>query len=270
MLKTLLSLPEKPLFQRTIIGVILFNAVVLGIQTIEGLGPDLMSLLNMLDDLCLAIFCVELTLKLAGQRLSFFRDGWNVFDFTVVAVALVPASGPLAILRAMRVFRVLRLVTTVPSMRRVMNGMFAAIPGAASVAGVLLVMFYAAAIMATNFFSQADPANFGDLGVTFFTLFQFLTMEGWPDVARPLMEKMPQAWLFIIPFIMLTTLTTLNLLFGIIVDAMEQAKEEETRETLAEQGIDAPAESAEMRLAVIEQEVLHIRAKIAALAARIA
>ncbi len=130
-------------------------------------------------------------------------------------------------------------------------------------------MFYAGAIIATNLFGEVDPENFGHLGVTFFTLFQFLTMEGWPDVARPLMEKMPHAWLFVIPFILLTTLTTLNLLFGIIVGAMEQAKEEETRDTLAEQGIVAPEESSEMRLAVIEQEVHHIRAKIAALTARI-
>ena len=203
MLNRLIALPDNRLFQRLIIYVIVFNAFILGVQTIEGLDPGFDALLDTLDHACLAIFCVELTLKLMGQRLRFFRDGWNVFDFLVVAVALIPATGPLAVLRAMRVFRLMRLINSVPSMRRVVNGMFSAIPGAASVAGVLLVIFYIAAIMATNFFSEVDPENFGHLGLTFFTLFQFLTMEGWPDVARPVMEKMPYAWLFFIPFILL-------------------------------------------------------------------
>ncbi len=103
-LKTLLSLPDNRLFQRTIIGVILFNAVILGLQTVEGLSPNLELILDILDNLCLAIFCVELTLKLAAQRLGFFRDSWNIFDFTVVAVALVSTTGPLSVLRALRVF----------------------------------------------------------------------------------------------------------------------------------------------------------------------
>ncbi len=269
MLTTLLALPEKPSFQRFIIGVILFNAFILGLLTIQGLNENLVVLLETLDATCLGIFCVELTLKLLGQRLKFFSDGWNIFDFLVVAVALAPATGSLAVLRAMRVFRVMRLVTSVPSMQRVLNGMFSAIPGAASVAGVLLIIFYVSAIMATNFFSEVDPANFGHLGLTFFTLFQFLTMEGWPDIARPVMEKMPYAWMFFIPFILLTTLTTLNLLFGIIVDAMESAKEEEARDSLAGRGISMSPESNEMRLAIIEQEVRGIRGKIAALSERI-
>lgn len=264
-----LSLTENRYFQRTIIGVILLNAVVLGLLTMENLDPGVVSLLEFLDDACLVIFCIELALKLIAHHLGFFRQGWNIFDFLVVGVALVPATGPLSVLRALRIFRLMRLVTAIPSMRRVIHGMFAAIPGTASVAGVLFVMFYVAAIMATNFFGAVDPENFGSLGVSFFTLFQFLTMEGWPDVARPVMEKMPYAWLFFIPFILLTSLTTLNLMFGIIVDTMDQAKEEEVRDALARQGVEMSAESDEMRLAIITQEVQTIREKIADLTARV-
>ncbi|MBF0213193.1 MAG: ion transporter [Magnetococcales bacterium] len=264
----LISLPDNRLFQRFIIGVILFNALILGLMTVQDLPPNLVTLLTDLDDACLVIFCFEITVKLMGQHLRFFRDGWNVFDFLVVGVALVPGSGSLSVLRALRVFRLMRLVNSIPSMRRVMIGMFAAIPGTASVAGVLLVMLYVSAIMAINFFGETDPENFGDLGVTFFTLFQFLTMEGWPDVARPVMEKMPYSWMFFIPFILLTTFTTLNLLFGIIVDSMEQAKEEEVRDAMAEQGMEASNESEEMRLVLIEQEIRTIREKISALTSR--
>lgn len=252
-------------FQHFIIGAILVNAMALGFMTDESLSPAAHARLELLDEICLAIFCLEIAMKLLVHRLRFFSDGWNNFDFIVVAIALAPASGPLSVLRAMRVFRLMRLVTIVPSMRRVIAGMFAALPGVGSVAGVLLVMFYVAAIMGTNFFAEVDPDHFGTLGATFFTLFQFLTLEGWPDVARPVMEKMPYAWLYFIPFIVLTTFTTLNLLFGIIVNAMDEAKEEQAREAMAEQGISSPDESKALRLAVIEQDVKAIRASVAAL-----
>ncbi len=265
MISYILSLPERKFFQRFIIGTILFNAAALGVLTFKELPHGAHDIIDILDHVCLFIFCFELALKLIVQRFRFFRDGWNVFDFVVIAVALVPASGPLSVLRALRVFRLMRLVTAIPSMRRVINGMFAAIPGAASVGGVLFVMFYVAAIMATNFFGTVEPKYFGHLGVTFLTLFQFLTMEGWPDIARPVMAKMPHAWMFFVPFILLTTFTTLNLLFGIIVGAMESAKEEEARKDLAEQGIDAPVETNETRMAVIEQNMITIRQSIAAL-----
>lgn len=265
MVNSIRAVLDTKLFQNFIIGVILLNAVILGVMTDEALAPETHDRLALLDNLCLGIFCLEILMKFIVYRLGFFRDGWNNFDFIVVGIALAPATGPLAVLRAMRVFRLMRLVTIVPSMRRVITGMFAALPGVGSVAGVLFVMFYVAGIMGSNFFHEVDPAHFGTLGTTFFTLFQFLTLEGWPDVARPVMEKMPYAWLFFIPFIVLTTFTTLNLLFGIIVNAMDDAKEEQARESLAEQGIEAPEESNAMRLAVIEQDVRAIRSSIAAL-----
>src|SRR3546814_13183896 len=114
------------------------------------------------------------------MRLGFFRDGWNIFDFLVVGVALVPASGELSVLRSMRVLRLMRLATALPAMRRVISGMFKAVPGAASVAGVLVVMYYVAAVMGTNFFRESNPAHFGDLGNSLFTLFKMMTLEGWP------------------------------------------------------------------------------------------
>lgn len=265
MFDAILSLPDRAFFQRMIIGVILINALILGMLTDTSLSEETVSLLETLDMICLVVFCFELILKLLGQRLGFFRDAWNVFDFLVVGVALVPGSGPLAVLRALRVFRLMRLIKVVPSMRRVVNGMFAAIPGVASVIGVLLVFLYVAAIMAVNFFSEVDSENFGGLATTFFTLFQFLTMEGWPDVARPVIEQMPHSWIFFIPFILLTTFTTLNLLFGIIVESMERAKEEEVRDAMALQGISAEDETDEMRLLMIEQEMESIRRRIKAL-----
>ncbi len=265
MLTTIAAILASKQFQTGIIGVILLNAALLGVLTLHDLDPDIVHALEMLDGLCLLIFCIEILMKLMVYRLSFFRDGWNVFDFIVVAIALVPATGPLSVLRAMRVLRLLRLVTALPAMRRVIAGMFNSIPGVASVAGILLVIFYVSSIMAIGFFREADPEKFGSMGDTFFTLFQLMTTEGWPTITKNLMETMPYAWLFFIPFLLFTTFTTLNLVFGIIVSAMEQAKEEEARDDMAKQGMKVSEETNEVRLAVIENEVKSITGELAQL-----
>lgn len=238
MLQTISSILAHRLFQNTIIGVIVFNAIILGIMTQHDLSPNLHGILETLDNACLLVFCAEILMKFIVLRFGFFSDGWNRFDFIVVGIALLPAAGPLSVLRALRVFRLMRMVSVFPSMRRVISGMFGAIPGMGSVAGVLLVIFYIAAIMATGFFREIDHDKFGNLSSTFFTLFQLMTLEGWPDIARSVMEQMPYAWLFFVPFILLTTFTTLNLMFGIVVNAMEEAKEEAARAHMAEQGIE--------------------------------
>jgi voltage-gated sodium channel len=250
---------ENPVFQWFIIGVILVNAVILGLMTME-LPPETVHLLEVGDQICLVIFCIEIGMKFTVLRLRFFKDGWNVFDLIVVGIALAPATGELSVLRALRVLRLMRLASAIPSMRRVINGMFAAIPGGGSVAAVLLVMYYVAAIMGTNFFGKTVPQHFGDLGTTFFTLFKMMTLEGWPDIADDVLVHHPKAWIFFVVFIVFTTFTTLNLLFGIIVDAMEQAKEADARSKLAEQGVEVDDQSNEMRLAIIEDDVKHIRA----------
>jgi voltage-gated sodium channel len=252
------SLVNDRRFQNFIVGVILLNAVVLGVMTLE-LSEGLEQFLRWLDNICLAIFCFEIVVKLIALRGNFFRDGWNFFDFVVVGIALLPSTGGLSVLRALRVLRVLRLVTVVPSMRRVLTGMFAALPGGASVAGILLIMYYVGAIIAVNLFSEKVPQYFGDIGTTFFTLFTLMTLEGWNGVAEETMVHYPRAWTFFVCFIIFTNFTTLNLLFGIIVDAMEKAKEEEVRENMAEQGVDVGEVSTEMRVATIEADVKQIK-----------
>jgi voltage-gated sodium channel len=249
-------------FQSLIIGLILLNALVLGLLTFKGTPDGTRGLLVWIDRLCLIVFVVEITLKLVAWRSRFVRDGWNIFDFIVVGVALVPASGPLSVLRTLRVLRLLRLATAVPSMRRVITGMFVALPGGASVAGVLLLLYYVGAIIGSSLFAETVPEYFGDVGTTFFTLFKLMTLEGWPDIATVVMKTHPHAWLFFVSFIIFTTFTTLNLLFGIIVDAMGKAKEADARETLAEQGMDISDESSEVRVARIEEQVGEIRAML--------
>ncbi len=207
----------------SLIALILVNAVILGLET----SPQLMAVwgswLSAADRAILAVFVVEIALRLYVNRLAYFRDPWNVFDFTVVAIALVPASGPLAVLRALRILRVLRLITLVPSMKRVVSGLLSALPGLTSVMGIICIIFYVAAVIATKLFAADFPALFGDLGKTAFTLFQVMTLEGWAmEVVRPVMAVYPLSWIFFLIFILASTFTLLNLFIAVIVNAIHQ------------------------------------------------
>nr|CRH04934.1 putative ion transport protein [Candidatus Magnetococcus massalia] len=223
---------ERPLFQHTITGVILINALVLGLLTRQAMDVQTIKLLDTVDTVCLSFFVLEMIMKMRayGMR-GYFTSGWNIFDFSIVMVALMPTSGSLSVLRALRIFRVMRLISIIPSMRRVVQGMLFAMPGVASVGGLLLILFYISAVMATNLFGRGFPAWFGDLGSSMYTLFQIMTLESWSmGIVRPVMELYPYAWLFFIPFIMVTTFTVLNLFIGIIVDALAITKEQEESE----------------------------------------
>ena len=225
---------QRQWFQDGILALILVNAVILGMETSPALMADHGPLLVALDQAILAIFVAEIALRVYVHRGDFFRDPWSIFDFTVVAIALVPASGPLAVLRALRVLRVLRVLTIVPSMRRVVGGLLAAIPGLGSIAMVLGLIFYVFAVIATKLFGATYPQWFGTLGASLYTLFQVMTLESWSmGIVRPVMEQHPLAWTFFIPFILVATFTMLNLFIGIIVSAMQSFTETDKAETLA-------------------------------------
>jgi voltage-gated sodium channel len=227
------SLVESRRFQAVIITLIIINAITLGMETSDSVMASIGSLLLAFDDIVLAIFVAEISLKLFAYQWRFFRDPWNVFDFIIVAIALVPASGPLAVLRAMRILRVLRLVSMLPRLRFVVESLLRAVPGISAIAGLLFIIFYVFAVMATELFGDHHAEWFGTIGKSMYTLFQIMTLESWSmGIVRPVMETHPMAWLFFIPFILIATFTVLNLFIAIIVDAMQaihnKTQEEET------------------------------------------
>ena len=138
-----------------IVGVIIFNAVILGMETSKTIMAAAGPLITALDNLCLAIFVVELAAKFFAQRGQFFRSGWNIFDFIIVGVSLVPGNGGLSVLRALRILRVLRVISVVPSLRRVVEGFVTALPGMGSVFLLMGIVFYIAAVMATKLFGDS-------------------------------------------------------------------------------------------------------------------
>ncbi|HZG08288.1 MAG TPA: ion transporter [Allosphingosinicella sp.] len=222
---------ESRRFEHAITAVIVINAIGLGLET----SPEVMArfggIIQALDRAAIAIFVVELAIKLFAYRLSFFRNGWNIFDFVIVSVALVPASQQFSVLRSLRILRALRLISVVPSMRKVIVGLFSAIPSIGTVIVMLLLLFYISAVMSTKLFGAAFPEWFGSLGASLYSLFQIMTLESWSmGIVRPVMEQFPHAWAFFVPFILLTSFIVLNLFIGVIVNAMSEATEEEAHD----------------------------------------
>jgi voltage-gated sodium channel len=215
---------EAHLTQRLIIALILLNALTLGLET----SPTVMAsfagpVIGVADRLILAVFTVEVLAKLIAYGTRFWRNPWHVFDFFVVGIALIPGTGPFSVLR---VLRLLRLVSMVPKLRFIVEALLRAIPGIASILGLLVLVFYVFAIIATGLFRDSHPEWFGTLGASMYTLFQVMTLESWSmGISRPVMEEHPWAWAFFVPFILVATFTVLNLFIAIIVDAMQRMHE---------------------------------------------
>lgn len=247
--------------QWAITALIVLNAITLGLETSETAMAAAGPLLVVADKVILAVFVAEIALKLFAHGARFFRDPWNLFDVAVVGVALVPASQGFSVLRAFRILRVLRLVSVVPSLRRVVGALLHAIPGMGSVVMLLGVLFYVFAVMATKLFGGAFPDWFGTIGASFYTLFQVMTLESWSmGIVRPVMEVYPSAWIFFVPFILCTAFTVLNLFIGIIVSAMQEEHEQEAdADRLA---IHAEAEHILAEVRELRKEVAELRGEL--------
>ncbi len=218
---------------------ILVNAVTLGFETDKDIVARYGTLLHWIDRVILVLFTLEISAKLYAFRLGFFRSGWNLFDFAIVTIAWLPASGALSILRALRILRILRLLSVVPQLNRVITAIGQSIPGMLSVIGVLGLVFYVSAVLATKLFGQHPDPNlqewFGNVGASAYSLFQIMTLESWSmGIVRPTMEFFPWAWVFFVPFIIITSFAVLNLFIGIIVDAMQSSQLKPRREDVGE------------------------------------
>jgi voltage-gated sodium channel len=256
---------ESERIQRIIIALILINAVTLGLETSSRVMEAIGGLLKFIDRLLLAVFVAEILVKLYAFGWRFFRNAWNVFDFLVVGIALIPASGPLTVLR---VLRVLRLISMVPRFRFVVESLLRAIPGIMSIAGLLVIVFYVAAVMATGLFGERFPEWFGSIGESMYTLFQVMTLESWSmGIARPVIEVYSWAWAFFVPFILIATFTMLNLFIAIIVSTMQSMVEEQKAEETAEIGelVHEENRSLHAELRALHAEVRALRAEIVAL-----
>ncbi|GIV46276.1 MAG: hypothetical protein KatS3mg036_1094 [Ignavibacterium sp.] len=187
----------------------------------ESFGKTLL----LIDKIILAIFVIEILSKLYAYGFGFFKSGWNVFDFTIVAIALLPASGALAVLRSLRIFRSLRLIKNLPRLRFIVESLLLSLPSIGWIFVLLTLVFYVFSVIGTKIFGSSHPEWFGTIWASMFSLFQIMTLEGWADIARTVNEKYPYSDVYFISFILIASYTTLNIFIAIVVNTMSEIQQ---------------------------------------------
>lgn len=242
---------ENQAFQNFILGVIVFNCVLMGLQTSAVLTAKCGDLLNLLDNICLGIFIIELGLKIVAYNKNFLKDGWNIFDTVIVLMSLFSSMSFLSSLRIFRIFRVFRslkalksfrgfrMISSLKKLQVIIMAIVKSLPSIAWTGGLLLLVYYIFALMGVSFFGAAFPEWFGDLGKTMYTLFQVMTLESWSmGIARPVMEAYPAAWMYFVPFVLVSSFIVMNVVVGIVVNAISEVtandKQEEIKDSAEE------------------------------------
>jgi voltage-gated sodium channel len=260
-MESLRRLISHPMTERVIVGLIIINAITLGLETSKTVMASAGGLLHMIDQIILWIFVAELAARIAVHRVAFFKDPWSLFDLFVVAIALIPATGSLSVLRALRILRILRLITVVPSLRKVVTGLVSAMPGMGSIVMLLVLVYYVFAVMATKLYGETNPELFGSLGSSAYTLFQAMTFDDWSNgIVKPLMEKGNDwSWFFLMTFMVLSAFMVLNLFIGVVVTALDEVTEEAKKAKLTASGASPEAIMAELK--ALRAEVAELRGK---------
>lgn len=257
---------ERRIMRTIITSLIIVNALVLGLLTYRAtLSPGLVSFLEFLDGAITWFFVAEIGLKLYVYRFQFFREGWNVFDFCVVGVSLIPGASAFQVMRALRVLRVLRLLRFVPMMKRITEALLKSIPGMGAILAVIILVIYVGAVMATNMYGNTDNADvhemFGALPDSALTLFQLMTMDGWSDILGTVTDDgHPYAWIFFLIFIFVGSFAILNLFIALVVEALtneQKAALDEQMETL-EAALEERIHDTEVSKETLEDTLGHV------------
>jgi voltage-gated sodium channel len=215
-------------FEPWMIGLILLNAVIIGLETSHEMMRDYGRWLELGNDVILSVFIIEAALKItavAPRFRRYFGDGWNLFDFSVVVLSLIPATGEFALVaRLIRVLRVLRLVSAMPQLRLIVATLVRSIPSMGHVLMLLAIIFYIYAITGFHLFHEHDAGHWGSLGAALLTLFQIVTLEGWVEVMETVLESQPWSWIYFVSFVLIGTFVVLNLFIAVVVNNLEASK----------------------------------------------
>lgn len=224
----LIELKSNKLFEVSVIFIIIFSALLTGAKTYEVHGT-LDAVIYWLDHFITVFFLFEITIRLLAEprTLDFFKNGWNIFDFVIVVVSLIPIDGSetALIARLLRVFRLLRLVSIVPQLRILINSLIKALPGMAYIALLMFIIFYIYGAIGSFMFGEINPTLWGNIAIALLTLFRVATFEDWTDVMYETMEVYPLSWIFYLTFIFLTAFVFLNMMIGVILDVMQKEQQ---------------------------------------------
>jgi voltage-gated sodium channel len=224
-------LVEHRRFEHVIVALILLNAVILGLETSTTAVARYGAWLVLGNQLVLAVFILEAALKITAvaPRLKlYFGNGWNLFDFSVVVLSLIPASGEYAMIaRLARLLRVARLVSTIPELRLIISTLVRSIPSMGHVLLLMGIIFYIYGVAGYHLFHAHNPELWGSLGISLLTLFRVVTLEDWTDVMYNAMEMHPLSWIYFVSFVVVGTFVVINLFIAVVLNNLEQAKQEQ-------------------------------------------
>lgn len=216
---------EHRFFEYMVLLAIISNAILLGVETYPSIMRQYGTTLHYVDVGFILFFTAELLMKLFVYRMRFFRSGWNIFDLCVVLLTILPVLGNVSALRAVRILRALRLISGIPSLRRVIESIFKAAAEFGAVLGVLTIVLYIYAVMGSKLFHTESGEHFGDLGKAMFTMFQVMTLDAWSDIARPIITQSPVLGLiFFISFIGIAVFLLLSIVVGIASNALQNSR----------------------------------------------
>ena len=232
-----LDIRNNNFFELFIISVILISAIAVGFRTYEeSLNPEIFLYLSYLDYFITIVFLIEIFIRIVAEKklIDFFRTPWNIFDFSIVAISLIPIESLDSILlaRLVRVFRLLRLVSFIPQFRILIESFVTAIPRVGYILLFMFVEFYIFAAIGSILFSEISPLHWGNVGLAMLTLFQTATLEGWPDLMYQSLEVQRFSWIFFVVFIILNSLVFMNMIIGVIIDVIVKANENESPENI--------------------------------------
>ena len=226
-------------FTAFIVGVILVNALVLALGTYETLDERYGSTLHHISDLCFVIFVVELLLRILSYGIrpwNFFKSGWNIFDFVVIGSVFIPGVRENAtLLRLARLARLMRVVRLLPDLRVLLLGVWRSVPPLLSVAGITAALLFVYGMIGWLMFAEAIPEHWGNIGRAMLTLFVMLTLENFPNYMYEGMDVHPASWIYFVSFILIAAFIVLNVLIGIVLNSMEEAREAERRKSVLDE-----------------------------------
>lgn len=213
-------------FEFSMMTIIIASALLVGVSTFK-INPVYENILITLDNLITIIFVIEITLRIMAEKrpLDFFKDGWNIFDFVIVAVSLIPVENNYStVARLVRIFRMLRLITIIPELKLIITSLFKSAVSIGYVMILMFIIFYIYAVLGTILFETAESGLWENVLVSLLTLFRVMTFEDWTDVMYETMEIYPWSWIYYLTFIFLTTFTFLNMIIGIMIETLDSER----------------------------------------------
>ncbi|MEC7865354.1 MAG: ion transporter [Pseudomonadota bacterium] len=226
-----LKIRNSKVFNILVISVIIASALYAGVSSYNEIIPsDYLFLLQVFDYSITIFFTIEILIRIFAERslVNFFKDGWNIFDFLIVSISLIPIGGAESIFvaRLLRIVRILRIITVVPAFRHIIDSLIKTIPRVGFIALLMFIFIYIWGAIGTLFFDEINPERWGNIGVAMLTLVQVATYDDWAAVMRELIVVYPVAWIYFVSFIIINAVVLLNMVIGVIVDVMTKESRE--------------------------------------------